>query len=66
MNIGKNLVSIFLISRNIFKIIGEPVYLKPHLVKSVIPGKEHEIRKSWIYIKYESDKVVKKKDDWQI
>jgi len=41
----------------------EPTEIKPYIIKSNKPGKEKENRKSWIYIMYEKDKIIKKKDD---
>ncbi|EAR87943.1 transmembrane protein, putative (macronuclear) [Tetrahymena thermophila SB210] len=43
---------------------GEPKEIKPYLVPSHIPGKEGQMRKSWIYIMYEKDMLVKKKDEF--
>jgi len=43
--------------------IGEPTEIEPYIVPSKRPGKEHEMRKSWIYIMYEKDKLIKKKED---
>lgn len=42
---------------------GEPKVLKPYLVKSSVPGREDITRKSWIYIMYEKDKMITKKED---
>ena len=35
------------------------------MVPSIIPGKEGILRKSWIYIMYEKDKLIKKKEELQ-
>lgn len=42
---------------------GEPKYIKPYLVKSQKPGYENIERKSWIYIMYDKDKLITKKED---
>jgi len=42
---------------------GEPTEIEPYIVKSKKPGREGEMRKSWIYIMYEKDKLVKKSVD---
>lgn len=43
---------------------GEPKIIEPYIVESVKGGK----RKSWIYIMYEKDQLIKKKDefDWWV
>ena len=38
---------------------GEPKMIKPYIVESITGGQ----RKSWIYIMYEKDKLIKKADD---
>jgi len=45
--------------------LGEPTLLKPYIVHSVKPGKEAIERKSWIYIMYEKDKIIRKKEELQ-
>ena len=42
---------------------GEPKNIKPYIVNSQKQGQEHVKRKSWIYIMYEKDKVITKKED---
>ena len=44
--------------------LGEPTEIKPYIVKSKKLGHEGEDRKSWIYIMYEKDKIIKKKEDF--
>ncbi|CAK57606.1 unnamed protein product (macronuclear) [Paramecium tetraurelia] len=39
---------------------GEPTQIQPYIVDSVKGGK----RKSWIYIMYEKDQLIKKKDEF--
>ena len=39
---------------------GEPTEIKPYIVESVKGGQ----RKSWIYIMYEKDQLIKKKDEF--
>lgn len=43
---------------------GEPKEIKPYLVPSHIPGQEGQMRKSWIYIMFEKDMLVKKKEEF--
>jgi len=42
---------------------GEPTEIEPYIVPSKKPGNEGQLRKSWIYIMYEKDKLVKKSID---
>jgi len=43
---------------------GEPTEIQPYIIKSKKPGNEGQDKKSWIYIMYEKDKIIKKKDDF--
>jgi hypothetical protein len=43
---------------------GEPTEIEPYMVPSIKENKENQLRKSWIYIMYEKDKIIKKKDDF--
>lgn len=42
---------------------GEPKEIQPYLIPSIKIGKKKELRKSWIYIMYEKDQLIKKKDE---
>ncbi len=42
---------------------GAPTQIQPYLVHSQKAGKEDVIRKSWIYIMFEKDKLVPKKEE---
>lgn len=44
-----------------WRLNGRPSEIKPYLVPSCKEG--HPIRESWIYIMYEKDKKIKKKDE---
>lgn len=61
MNIGQRMVRIR--SLYVFNILGEPTEIEPYIVPSKKPGREGQMRKSWIYIMYEKDKLVKKSID---
>ena len=41
---------------------GEPKILKPYIVESDVKEQKGMMRKSWIKIEYEKDKVIKKFD----
>jgi hypothetical protein len=43
---------------------GEPTEIEPYMVPSCKEGRETQLRKSWIFIMYEKDKIIKKKDDF--
>lgn len=46
-----------------WKVHGEPTEIEPYWVNSIKEGQENVKRKSWIYIMYEKDLIIKKKDD---
>lgn len=37
--------------------------IKPYIVDSLKEGNENKKRKSWIYILYDKDKLIKKKEE---
>jgi hypothetical protein len=44
-----------------WRLHGKPTEIKPYLVPSCKEG--NPLRESWIYIMYEKDKKIKKKDE---
>ena len=54
---------IYFSKKHFYVILGEPTEIEPYIVKAKNPNKEGEMRKSWIYIMYEKDKLIKKAVD---